>query len=433
MWEDVKGLGAFSEEISRFKEQKPIQVAAAAAAAAKTPEARATRGRAKLDEEKHKNEDKNKNAEEKHKKEAKPPPSLASPGAGQGHGQRKFTESPEWCMGGKLHPYQLEGLNWVYHKWKSGESVILADEMGLGKTIQTIAYIGALYQECVVLPMLVVVPLSTLRNWEREFALWAPYLNVVNLIGNAEARKVILDNELYAPVDKEQTKDKDASRSKQLQDDSRKEIVDNDWYAPLTRANQDTTLQVKAHFSGTTARVKFDVLLTSYELLLAEAGPLSKIQYETMVVDEGHRLKNKESRLFQELKQFKVHHKLLLTSTPLQNNMTELVNHKLLLTGTASADNMKACLCSSISFFLDDSKFSSLEEFELTFKDLGQRDSGQAHGLLSPTSLPPPQERCTEGMPPKEEQIVMVELSTIQRHFYRSLLAKRPLPPVLAA
>jgi SNF2 family DNA or RNA helicase len=63
--------------------------------------------------------------------------------------------------------------------------------MGLGKTVQAISLLAALHQEdCLGRPHLVVVPLSTARNWEREFAAWAPYLNVVCLTGNAAARKV---------------------------------------------------------------------------------------------------------------------------------------------------------------------------------------------------------------------------------------------------
>ena len=62
--------------------------------------------------------------------------------------------------------------------------------MGLGKTVQSIAFMAALHTQCVERPALVVVPLSTMRNWEREFATWAPHLNVVSLSGNQAARQV---------------------------------------------------------------------------------------------------------------------------------------------------------------------------------------------------------------------------------------------------
>lgn len=58
------------------------------------------------------------------------------PGDYRGEGTRKFTDTPEWLHGGSLHPYQLEGLNWLFHKWSTKENVILGDEMGLGKTVQ---------------------------------------------------------------------------------------------------------------------------------------------------------------------------------------------------------------------------------------------------------------------------------------------------------
>lgn len=80
------------------------------------------------------------------------------------------------------------------------ENIILADEMGLGKTVQTIAFLAALHVDGMDRPHLVVVPLSTLRNWEREFATWAPHLNVVLLVGNQDARNTIIQHELYIPV-----------------------------------------------------------------------------------------------------------------------------------------------------------------------------------------------------------------------------------------
>lgn len=67
----------------------------------------------------------------------------------RGAGTRKFESTPDFVQGGSLHPYQLEGLNWLYHKAQSKHNAILADEMGLGKTIQTIAFMGALWKVCV--------------------------------------------------------------------------------------------------------------------------------------------------------------------------------------------------------------------------------------------------------------------------------------------
>lgn len=91
-----------------------------------------------------------------------------------------------------LRDYQLHGLNWLIHAWCHENSVILADEMGLGKTIQIIAFLYYLFHEHQVHgPFLVVVPLSTMTAWQREFSLWAPDMNVIIYIGDKISRKLV--------------------------------------------------------------------------------------------------------------------------------------------------------------------------------------------------------------------------------------------------
>ncbi|XP_071729796.1 CHD3-type chromatin-remodeling factor PICKLE-like [Rutidosis leptorrhynchoides] len=84
---------------------------------------------------------------------------------------QQFEKSPDFLPGGELHPYQLEGLYFLRFSWSKQTHVILADKMGL----------ASLYEENVS-PHLVVTPLSTLRNWDREFAMWAPHMNVVRML-----------------------------------------------------------------------------------------------------------------------------------------------------------------------------------------------------------------------------------------------------------
>nr|XP_042712577.1 chromodomain-helicase-DNA-binding protein 2 isoform X24 [Chrysemys picta bellii] len=96
----------------------------------------------------------------------------------------------------ELRDYQLEGLNWLAHSWCKNNSVILADEMGLGKTIQTISFLSYLfYQHQLYGPFLIVVPLSTLTSWQREFEIWAPEINVVVYIGDMMSRNTIREYE----------------------------------------------------------------------------------------------------------------------------------------------------------------------------------------------------------------------------------------------
>lgn len=158
----------------------------------------------------------------------------------------------------QLHPYQLEGLNWLRYSWGQGIDTILADEMGLGKTIQTITFLYSLYKEghCKG-PFLVSVPLSTLINWEREFELWAPDFYCITYVGDKDSRAVIRENEL--------TFEEGACRGRQM--------------------------RIKS------SSVKFNVLLTSYELISIDAACLGSIEWAVLVVDEAHRLKSNQSKV----------------------------------------------------------------------------------------------------------------------------------------
>jgi len=86
----------------------------------------------------------------------------------------------------------LDGLNWLVHTWCKENSAILADEMGLGKTIQTICFMSYLFHTYELYgPFLLVVPLSTMAAWQKEFGLWAPDINVVTYIGDMQSREIV--------------------------------------------------------------------------------------------------------------------------------------------------------------------------------------------------------------------------------------------------
>ncbi|KAF2987000.1 hypothetical protein EK904_006222, partial [Melospiza melodia maxima] len=197
----------------------------------------------------------------------------------------KFDKQPWYidATGGTLHPYQLEGLNWLRFSWAQGTDTILADEMGLGKTVQTIVFLYSLYKEGHSKgPYLVSAPLSTIINWEREFEMWAPDFYVVTYTGDKESRSVIRENEF-------------SFEDNAIRSGKKKE-----------------------------AQIKFHVLLTSYELITIDQAVLGSIEWACLVVDEAHRLKNNQSKFFRVLNSYKIDYKLLLTGTPLQNNLEEL-------------------------------------------------------------------------------------------------------------
>ncbi|XP_010942119.1 CHD3-type chromatin-remodeling factor PICKLE [Elaeis guineensis] len=290
------------------------------------------------------------------------------------HRQKEFQQyehSPEFISGGTLHPYQLEGLNFLRFSWSKNTHVILADEMGLGKTIQSIAFLASLSEEK-LFPHLVVAPLSTLRNWEREFATWAPQLNIVMYFGSAQAREIIRQYEFYFP--KEKTKKNKKKKN------------------------------VQGSHQNKQARIKFDVLLTSYEMINMDSGILKPIQWECMIVDEGHRLKNKDSKLFLQLKLFSTKHRVLLTGTPLQNNLDELF---------------------MLMHFLDAGKFASIEDFQKEFKDINQEEQvARLHKMLAPHLLRRVKKDVMKELPPKKELILRVELSSKQKEYYKAILTR---------
>lgn len=283
-----------------------------------------------------------------------------------------YEGSPEFLSGGTLHPYQLEGLNFLRFSWSKKTHVILADEMGLGKTIQSIAFLASLFKEKIG-PHLVVAPLSTLRNWEREFATWAPQMNVVMYFGSSQARSVIREHEFYYP--KKKIKNDKKKKKKFVGGDEKKQ-----------------------------KRVKFDVLLTSYEMINMDSTSLKSIRWKCMIVDEGHRLKNKDSKLFLQLKLYLTEHRVLLTGTPLQNNLDELF---------------------MLMHFLDAGKFASLEEFQEEFKDINQEEQiARLHKMLQPHLLRRVKKDVMKDLPPKKELILRVELSSKQKEYYKAILTR---------
>ncbi|XP_025025275.1 chromodomain-helicase-DNA-binding protein 5 [Python bivittatus] len=282
----------------------------------------------------------------------------------------KFDRQPWYidATGGTLHPYQLEGLNWLRFSWAQGTDTILADEMGLGKTVQTIVYLYSLYKEGHSKgPFLVSAPLSTIINWEREFEMWAPDFYVVTYTGDKESRSVIRENEFS--------------------------FEDN-----AIRTGKKVFRMKKE------AQIKFHVLLTSYELITIDQAVLGSLEWACLVVDEAHRLKNNQSKFFRVLNSYKIDYKLLLTGTPLQNNLEELFH---------------------LLNFLTPERFNNLEGFLEEFADISKEDQiKKLHDLLGPHMLRRLKADVFKNMPAKTELIVRVELSQMQKKYYKLILTK---------
>ncbi|XP_050026616.1 SWI/SNF-related matrix-associated actin-dependent regulator of chromatin subfamily A containing DEAD/H box 1B [Dermacentor andersoni] len=174
-----------------------------------------------------------------------------------------------------LSPYQLIGLNWLAVMHKQEVNGILADEMGLGKTIQAIAFLAYLQQQGEASPHLVVVPSSTLENWMREFTLWCPSLDILVYHGSQKDRRELKYKILGGEVG------------------------------------------------------NFDVLITTYNMISGNGEDRSlfkKVPFHYVIFDEAHMLKNMASQRYANLMKISAKRKILLTGTPLQNNLVELMS-----------------------------------------------------------------------------------------------------------
>ncbi|KAH6690497.1 SNF2 family domain-containing protein [Plectosphaerella plurivora] len=267
-----------------------------------------------------------------------------------GSAETVFRESPSYIQG-QMRDYQVAGLNWMISLHENGISGILADEMGLGKTLQTISFLGYLRHIMGITgPHLVIVPKSTLDNWKREFERWTPEVNVLVLQGAKDERHQLINDRLVEE--------------------------------------------------------KFDVCVTSYEMILREKGHLKKFAWEYIIIDEAHRIKNEESSLSQVIRLFNSRNRLLITGTPLQNNLHEL--------------------WALLNFLLPD-VFGDSEAFDQWFS--GQdRDQDtvvqQLHRVLRPFLLRRVKADVEKSLLPKKEVNVYLGMSDMQIKWYQKILEK---------
>ena len=276
-------------------------------------------------------------------------------GGGSAQGTR-LTAQPKCVSGGAMRTYQLEGLNWLIKLFEHGINGILADEMGLGKTLQTISLLGYLKEARGISgPHLVIVPKAVLTNWHRELARWCPALRAIKFSGDKAARA-----------------------------ECKSEYLEQ---------------------SGA-----FDVCVTTYETAITEKAALSKLVWRYLIIDEAHRIKNEQGKLAQVVRLFTAHSRLLITGTPLQNNLHEL--------------------WAMLNFLLPDI-FSSSEQFDEWFnpEDKGDGGSGedvlhQLHKLLRPFLLRRLKKEVEKDLPPKREIKLLIGMSQLQRTWYQNILTK---------
>ncbi|KAL2292073.1 hypothetical protein FJTKL_10737 [Diaporthe vaccinii] len=267
-----------------------------------------------------------------------------------GSAETVFRESPPFVKG-EMRDYQVAGLNWLISLHENGISGILADEMGLGKTLQTISFLGYLRHIMGITgPHLITVPKSTLDNWKREFTRWTPEVNVLVLQGAKEERQQLIADRLESE--------------------------------------------------------DFDVCITSYEMILREKSHLKKFAWEYIIIDEAHRIKNEESSLAQVIRLFNSRNRLLITGTPLQNNLHEL--------------------WALLNFLLPD-VFGDSDAFDQWFS-AQDRDQDtvvqQLHRVLRPFLLRRVKADVEKSLLPKKEVNLYVGMADMQVKWYQKILEK---------
>ena len=260
----------------------------------------------------------------------------------------------------RLRDYQVAGIKWLISLYENGLNGILADEMGLGKTVQTIGLLAHLWGNGIQGPFLVVGPLGVIANWVREVEMWTVGIPVVLYHG-----------------------------SKQHRDELRRKHLCNPSQGPI--------------------------FVTSFEVILRDRKFFKSVTWRYLIVDEGHRLKNKDTKLIRELKQLSTENRLLLTGTPLQNNLGELW---------------------SLLNFLLPQLFDDLRQFESWFdfhaaatgddenareliaREQRSRIVSKLHEILDPFLLRRIKADVLIHLPPKVEIIVQCQLTKVQDTLY---------------
>lgn len=287
-------------------------------------------------------------------------------------------KQPSLVTGGTMRDYQLEGTEWLITLYENGLNGILADEMGLGKTIQSIALLAFLYEQGIHGNFLITAPLSTVGNWVNEFKRFAPNVSVLRYLGTKEERAELRE----------------------------------------------------AFFNRN--RVEQAVVVTSYETVLRDIEYFNEIDWKFLIVDEGHRLKNMNCLLIRELKRLRTSNRLLLTGTPLQNNLSELWSLLNFILPDIFHDLDLFQKWFDFGSLTDISKGSNDAETKKLIENTIQESLVKnLHTILKPFLLRRLKKDVVQNLPPKREYLVYGKLTPMQSVLYKSALQRNIKESVL--
>ena len=266
----------------------------------------------------------------------------------------------------QLKEYQLKGLNWLANLYEQGINGILADEMGLGKTVQSISVMAYLAERHNIWgPSLVIAPSSTLHNWQQEIARFVPDLKVVPYWGTSKDRK----------------------------------ILRKFWDRKAVTYDRES----EGH-----------VVITSYQLVVQDAQYFQKMQWQYMILDEAQAIKSSNSSRWRVLMSFRCRNRLLLTGTPIQNNMQELwaLLHFIMPTLFDNHDEFN-------DWFSKD-----IENHAQSNSKLNEQQLQRLHQILKPFMLRRVKKHVQKELGDKIEKDVACYLTYRQRAYYTSLRNK---------
>ena len=269
---------------------------------------------------------------------------------------------------GTLRVYQHEGLDWLADLYDKGRNGILADEMGLGKTIQTIALLAHLaVQHEVWGPHLIVVPTSVMLNWEMEFKKFCPGFKILTYYGTQEERR--------------------------------------------------------AKRKGWTSSNAFNVCITSYQLVLKDASIFKRRAWHYMVLDEAHNIKNFRSARWQTMMSFNTRARLLLTGTPLQNNIRELWSLLFFLHYNTDSEQESFADLDSFMEWFGKSANTILEHGRQDMSEEEKSRITKLHKIIRPFLLRRLKKDVEKEMPLKYEHVELCRLSKRQRQLYDGFMS----------
>lgn len=259
---------------------------------------------------------------------------------------------PDYIKFGQLRDFQIRGVNFIAAKWIQDKNVFLADEMGLGKTVQTVAFLSWLrHQRQENGPFLIVVPLSTTMAWADTLDKWAPDINYIVYHGNKASLELIREKE---------------------------------W------------------FDDATGKIKFHCMLTTYEVVNDGVPELGTIKWQFLALDEAHRLKNPESKSYKALSAVPNANRLLITGTPIQNNLDELA---------------------ALMRFANPNEDLELSDIDLASEGVSSKIKAlqdKIRGFMIRRT----KKTVEKDMPSKTEKIIRVELSDFQLEHYKNILER---------